>query len=187
MKDKSIERRCTFITPRLSVASWRQQVQGREAEQKFAEKVMEILTPPVTKDLPEGWDQLKNVEEAREWIQDRDEESHFLGITQSSSHEIVGFIFLYESFSDHPLFDLRFGYLLSEKSWGKGLGTEIIQGLIQWCKEEGHIQTLSGGVYSDNIASIRVLEKAGFSVSSVDPSSENVLFYEYRFELGSMI
>jgi len=184
MKDKSLERRCNFKTPRLSVASWRQQQQGAEAEKRFAEKVMENLTPAVTKDLPEDWDQLNNQEEAREWIQSRDEESHFVCITQSSSQEILGFIFLYESYMDHPLFDLRFGYLLSEKSWGQGLGTEIIQGLIQWCQEEGHIQSLSGGVDHDNIASIRVLEKAGFSVSSVDPSSENVLFYEYRFETG---
>jgi len=85
--------------------------------------------------------------------------------------------------SKHNYYDLRFGYLLAEKVWGKGLGTELIEGLLNWCKKQGNIRSISGGVETDNIESIKVLEKTGFSVSTMDSPSEKTVFYEYRFDV----
>ena len=183
MTNKTIEERCSFNTQRLSVSSWTNQLKEPDSEKNLAEKVIEILTPNVTKALPDGWQNISTIVGAQEWINERDEESHFLTVQLLKTNETIGFIFLYEADSEQKYDDLRFGYLLSEKVWGKGLGTELIEGLINWCKAEGDIKRISGGVESDNIGSIKVLEKTGFIASTVDNPTEDVVFYEYQFDI----
>lgn len=183
MINKTIEERCRFNTPRLSVSSWTSQLKEEGHKKILAEKVIEILTPNVTKGLPDGWQNIATIDDAQGWIKDRDEESHFVRIQLLSTNETVGFIFFYESDSEDNYHNLRFGYLLSEKVWGKGLGTELIEGLIKWCKAEGDIKSISGGVERDNIGSIKVLEKTGFSASTVDDHTQEVIFYEYQFDI----
>jgi len=185
MERESIEERCQYKTQRLSVSPWTKQVRSHELENIFALRVIEILTPNVTKALPDGWQKLKSINDAKKWINDRNLESHFLTIQLNSTGETIGFIFLFESESNQTSFDLRFGYLLSEKLWGKGIGTELIEGLIKWCKEAGDIKSLTGGVECDNIGSIKVLEKTGFSISDMDSPSEQVIFYEYQFSTNN--
>ena len=55
------------------------------------------------------------------------------------------------------------GYRFLEKYWKKGFGLEICSGLIEYCKklEMNHI---IGYVADDNIASVRILEKCGFTI-----------------------
>ncbi len=183
MTNKTIEERCKFNTQRLTVSSWTNQVKEADSKKKFTEKVIEILTPNVTKSLPDGWQNISTIDSAQEWIKERNKESHFVTIQLLTTNETIGFIFLYESDSKHKFYDLRFGYLLSEKVWGKGLGTELIEGLIKWCKTAGDIKSISGGVETDNIGSIKVLEKTGFSASTLDSSTEQVVFYEYQFDI----
>ncbi|MCS5420666.1 MULTISPECIES: GNAT family N-acetyltransferase [Psychrilyobacter] len=178
MKDfKSIEQRCNFKTRQLSVKSWIHQNEDLTTEQYFTEKVLSILTPQVTKFLPDGWQKINNVEDAQVWIKERLEESCFLTVELIKTNELVGFIFLYKSGSQDNYYDLRFGYLLSETIWGKGLGTELVKGLAQWCEREGNIKSISGGVTINNVGSIKVLEKCGFSPTTLD----NVVIYERKF------
>ncbi len=183
MNRNSIEQRCDFETPRLSVNSWTNQIKGVNPKNNFEKKIIEILTPNVTKALPEGWQNINTLDKAKNWVTERDKESHFVTIQLLSTNETIGFIFLYESDSENKYYNLRFGYLLSEKVWGKGLGTELIEGLIKWCKASGDIKSISGGVESDNLGSIRVLEKTGFSASTIDNSTEQIKFYEYKFDI----
>ncbi len=181
MKQKSIEQRCNFQTERLSVCGWTNLYADKESKDIFEKKVISILTPQVTKSLPDGWQIIKTITDAQSWIRDRAEESHFITVQLIPSNELVGFIFFYESYLQKSYYDLRFGYLLSETVWGKGLGTELIQGLINWCKAEGDIKSISGGVETDNIGSIKVLEKIGFSPSTKNNRTEETIFYEYLF------
>ncbi|PWD99627.1 GNAT family N-acetyltransferase [Marinilabilia rubra] len=182
MSNSTIEERCNFETQRLTVGSWTAQILEGNSELNFAEKVIEILSPNVTKALPDGWQDITTINHAQEWISEREKESHFVTIQLSSINEIIGFVFLYETDAENEYHDLRFGYLLSERVWGKGLGTELIDGLIKWCKKQGDIKSISGGVETDNIASINVLEKTGFSVSTVDKKRKGMVFYEYQFD-----
>jgi len=93
MKDKTIEERCNFNTPRLAVSSWRNQTKEQDSEKKFTQKVIEVLSPNVTKALPDGWQNISTIDKAKEWIKDRDEESHFVSVQLLSSNETIGFIF----------------------------------------------------------------------------------------------
>jgi RimJ/RimL family protein N-acetyltransferase len=57
------------------------------------------------------------------------------------------------------------GYLLAPRCWGRGLGTELARALVRW--HLGHLDglepALQAWVFPDNVASRRVLEKAGFA------------------------
>ena len=78
MPYKTIQERCNFSTQRLSISSWTNQYKELNSDKNFAEKVIEILTPNVTKALPSGWQNVSTMEAALQWIKDRDKESHFL-------------------------------------------------------------------------------------------------------------
>jgi len=180
---KSLEKRCNFKTERLLIRSWKYQNKDLASEDYFTNKVEGILTHQVTKSLPDGWQGIKTKSDAKQWIKDRADESHFLTVQLLSTNEIIGFVFLYESDSQDNSCDLRFGYLLSETYWAKGYGSELVQGLVEWCDKVGDINSISGGVETDNIASIKVLEKNGFSPSTLDDASGNVIFYERKFNV----
>jgi len=178
---KTLEHKCNFRTERLLIRSWTYHDKGLASNQRIEEYIINILTSEVTKSLPEGWQSINTSSDAQKWIEDRNEESNFLTVELLPTNEIIGFIFLYELDSKENRLDLRFGYLLSESIWGKGFGTELVKGLVEWCESLGTINSISGGVEIDNIGSIRVLEKTGFSHSTIDSPSENVILYERKF------
>jgi len=178
---KTLEHKCNFRTERLLIRSWTYHDKGLASNQNLEEYVINILSSEVTKSLPEGWQCINTSSDAKKWIKDRDEESNFLTVELLATNEIIGFVFLYKLDSEESNLDLRFGYLLSKTNWGKGFGTELVKGLVEWCESLGTINSISGGVEMDNIGSIRVLEKTGFSRSTIDNPSENVIFYELKF------
>lgn len=178
MPNKSIEQKCRFSTERLLVESWKNH---KGSKKEFAQNTIDILSPGVTQSLPEGWQSIKSIPKALQWLNERDSESHFLCVKLLDKETIIGYVFLYESESQSPPYELRFGYLLAEQHWGKGLGTELIKGLLTWCRNEGNIKSISGGVETDNIGSIKVLKKTGFTLSPEKGPSDRVVFYVYSF------
>jgi ribosomal-protein-alanine N-acetyltransferase len=55
------------------------------------------------------------------------------------------------------------GYLLGKAYWGRGLATEAARESVRFGFEDLGIETIVGVVHPENIASQRVLEKAGLS------------------------
>lgn len=101
----------------------------------------------------------------------------FLIFKSRTSSKMIGFILLYLIHLENEHMDLRFGYLLTESLWGKGLGTELVNGLVNHRQELGNIKSISGGVEKDNIGSIKVLEKCGFHSSSQNNKTKEVIFF----------
>ena len=54
-------------------------------------------------------------------------------------------------------------YKLLPKFWGQGYATEIARGLINFGFEKMHLHKVEAGVQTENIRSIKVLEKAGMT------------------------
>jgi len=59
------------------------------------------------------------------------------------------------------------GYWLAEKCWGKGIGTEVVMELVKHLLKDKNIKRITAKVYPYNKASMRVLEKNGFSLEGV--------------------
>lgn len=75
---------------------------------------------------------------------------------------IVGFTF---AMGQHP----ELGYWLGEPHWGKGIMSEAVKGLLEAAHGTGLFPVVRARALESNLASIRVLTKAGF-----DPAGRDV-------------
>lgn len=67
----------------------------------------------------------------------------------------------------HPQQDVyahttELGYWLGRAYWGRGIATAAVHTLCQWLFDHTDCLRICAGVFQDNTASVRVLEKAGF-------------------------
>lgn len=62
---------------------------------------------------------------------------------------------------------LEIGYGINPKYEGKGLMTEAVSAIVRWASEQPGVLLIEAETEPDNIASQRVLEKAGFISSGV--------------------
>ena len=56
------------------------------------------------------------------------------------------------------------GYWLGRRYWGRGVMTEAVQVASRWAFDTWHVRRIWANVMAPNIASARVLEKAGYSL-----------------------
>ena len=64
-------------------------------------------------------------------------------------------------------YSAELGYWLGEPYWGKGLMTEIVRLFVKEAFQRFNFWRIYAGVYHNNPASMRVLEKAGFTREGV--------------------
>ena len=176
---------CRYETDRLRVDGWKYYVSDANDEQKFIERIISILTPDVTVSLPGDWRKVNSSNSAKKWLNDRDQESAVLAIEHIQNGLVAGFLFLNEEYSHQTgLIDLRIGYLLSRETWGKGLGSELIEGLVAWCEKAGNVSSITGGIEVSNKASIRILEKNGFKIATGANPPEGTVFFKRLLSTG---
>ncbi len=75
--------------------------------------------------------------------------------------ELMGIVDL---FRRSPNAALEIGYWIGKPYWGHGYITEASRALIAQAQESLGITTLLGGVFADNPASQRIMEKLGFKL-----------------------
>ena len=157
---------CSFETSHLLIQEWHSLTSEEWVEQDLAPVVAAMLTAPVTRSLPPGWQGFYTEERARQWIEERDQEGTTLLVMEQPERTPVGLMILFETQDENARgVELRLGYLLAESAWGRGLATELLRGFVAWCKKND-ITSVVGGVERENLASQRVLEKAGFICDS---------------------
>lgn len=77
-------------------------------------------------------------------------------------------------------------YALLRSHWGKGLATEAVRGLVAYGKREHGLSHIIATVAPDNLASERVLTKAGFAKTDLldnDDGTQTQLF-EWHSSVG---
>ena len=169
-----------FTSERLSVYSCASLF--LENQTFVAEKTVELLAPQVVKALPIDWQGIETPKQAVNWLQDRFNESELLAIKLKQSHEIIGFVFVHEREKSASPVSLNIGYLIGETYWGKGYAIEVLTALVNYYKTQAKASILLAGVETDNIASIKVLEKCGFEISKSEMAQVGNLFYELRLQ-----
>ncbi len=94
--------------------------------------------------LPDGWQGINSQEKAISWIYARDVESTVFLVKQVNTEDLIGLLILNENeYTNGGHADLKLGYLLNEIYWGKGFGSELVSGLVNWCKIDGTIRFLT--------------------------------------------
>jgi GrpB-like predicted nucleotidyltransferase (UPF0157 family) len=76
--------------------------------------------------------------------------------------------------------EIELNYHLHKKFWGKGYGTELTKALVQWGFQYLSTNKLVSATYPDNVASQKVLKKAGFDCRSKKqlPDGKELFWYE---------
>jgi RimJ/RimL family protein N-acetyltransferase len=163
------------------VKEWHSLTPAEWQEQSLVSAVTGIMTQRVTEALPPAWRGEFTVSRARAWIEERDREGLTLLAVLQETGAAVGLVIVHEApVGESPGIELRIGYMLSEGSWGTGLGTELVKGLVGWARDNGVVSIL-GGVERTNMASRRVLEKSGFVLAPTGRGDETEeLTYQWK-------
>ncbi len=160
----------SYQTTRLQIG----EVCNSNQSPEFLESVIEILTPSVVGSLPPYFQNVNSISSAREWLKQVISDGRLFVVKLVGESKSIGFIFL----STENSGDTHIGYLLAESYWGKGYATEILKGLIDFIKSEDQVTRLIAGVATDNVASIKLLQKLDFIHSSTEDNG--TIFYEYQ-------
>lgn len=101
-------------------------------------------------------------EDARAWL-----ESHERGVEAGTDYPfaicekedgLVGAMGLH--LRDNGLYEL--GYWIAREKWGRGMASEAGRAILRWALEKLDLHAVQARVFTDNPASVRVLEKLGF-------------------------
>ena len=173
-----VTRACRFLTDRLDVSEWHRCALPHGLA--LVDVVSGLLTAATTQSLPSGWQGEYDLARATVWIRDRDAESPTLMAVDRATGAPVGLLILFEMPAEEgsDLVDVRLGYFLAESVWGRGLGTELVAGFVDWCRSEPRIRSIAGGVEADNAASARVLTKNGFTTAGPVSDIDDEQIYE---------
>ncbi len=88
--------------------------------------------------------------------------------------EIIGEAGLFNSFGNKKILEL--GYILDNKYWNRGYGTEICSGLLDYGFNLLGVDKIIARMYPENIGSIRICEKLKFRKVDVP----DVVYYQYE-------
>jgi ribosomal-protein-alanine N-acetyltransferase len=78
--------------------------------------------------------------------------------------------------------ELEIAYMIDEKYWKMGLGSEICEYLINNAFQKIGTEKIIAGMYRDNESSIRLIEKFGFKLSDEGVSKSGIHFKEFTLE-----
>lgn len=112
-----------------------------------------------------GWPPHKSVEESREIIRTIFSAEGMWAVEWKETQEAIGCVgFLPASHSNLAIDDghAEVGYWIARPFWGKGICTEALRMVIDYCFGEKGFSVLWGDYFPDNPASCKVMEKCGF-------------------------
>ena len=112
-----------------------------------------------------GWSHHKSVDESRNIIRTLFANDHTWAIVQKESREPIGCICYYTpDESNIGIFpnDAEVGYWVARPYWNRGIATEALKLLIDYCFRQRGFRTLWADYFPDNQASGRVMQKCGF-------------------------
>ncbi|MDB5196622.1 MAG: hypothetical protein JWP88_993 [Flaviaesturariibacter sp.] len=130
--------------------------------------LFEGLSDPVT--MPYNGVYFKTFEETQaqlEWYKKNWEEGTGLNwkITSKETGESIGVISVYYYKPEHKKAEI--GYWLLPRFWQQGIASEVIQPVVDYWKTEKDLHRLEAFVEEENIASIKLMEKAGFTYEGI--------------------
>lgn len=112
-----------------------------------------------------GWPPHRSVDESREVIRTLFSNGHTWAIVWKATNEAIGCICYYphsESNISIGPHDAEVGYWVAHPWWNRGIATEALLAVINYCLDAKGFHTLWADYQPSNPASGRVLQKCGF-------------------------
>ncbi|MDD1782021.1 GNAT family N-acetyltransferase [Enterovibrio sp. ZSDZ35] len=168
--------RLQFSTPRLDAVAFGS---SSDITDDVSRRIANILSPSVKQHLPPDMSAVVDPVSAAHWLSEILSEATFVSVSLKGTKELVGFVLLYAINDTPEKMALRIGYVVSEEHQGNGFASEIIEGVVAWCRASGCVSSLAGGAEQANAASIRVLMKNGFTLEA--ESGSDTVFLSLTF------
>ncbi len=89
--------------------------------------------------------------------------------------EIIGYGGLGRYDKEEPE-SLELGYQLAKAYWGKGIGSEFVQGALDFGFEKLEVKSIHACAMPENKASIRIMEKAGMIFEGYYPETDRNVY-----------
>jgi len=135
----------------------------REIRQEDSESIYKLLSnlEVIKYDTFEPFTNIKQAEDMINWFSEafKRKQAIFWGISLKNNSEIIGFC---KCEIEIPKVRADFGYDLNPKYWNKGIMTEALSAIMKFTFSTLDINRIEASVSTENIASIKVLEKLGF-------------------------
>ena len=165
------------MTERLEIEDWHRVLGNSPNRPAFENSLSDSLIPAVTQYLPASMNYPGGYASIADWIADRKSEAQVLALHERGTTSFVGLMLLHFS-ENNDLATYHVGYFIAEPHWGKGYATEALSAVVSALKGSGSTKFMAG-VDDDNVASARVLEKAGFTGLAAE-STRTRRFYELQ-------
>ena len=135
----------------------------RKIKPEDAESIYLLLSDPevIKHDTFELFTSVEQAENLISWFNDKFEENRsiFWGICLKDNPEIIG---LCKCEIEIPKVRADIGYDLRRDFWNKGIMTEALREVISFVFDDLYINRIEAAVSTENLASVKVLEKIGF-------------------------
>jgi [ribosomal protein S5]-alanine N-acetyltransferase len=143
--------------------------------------------------LANNWNIWKNVRDQMPFPYTEDNADFFINHIANNNENQIRAIFYDSSFcgmiglhrqKDIYRLSAELGYWIGEPFWGRGIATEATLQMTTFGFKHLHLNRIYAGVFSHNIASMRVLEKCGFEREGIFKNAvikNNVILDEHRF------
>lgn len=159
---------------KTTLVPWAARVADPTSRAALGRALAPLLTAEVTARLPAALAFTPGKDDIESWIARADGIAEIHTIERRDTAELAGLLLLFCE-GDRDDSDLMIGYFLGPAHWGQGLASDMLAGLVAQL-DRGPERHLFAGTDADNIASQRVLEKAGFTRDDAGTSPDRVTF-----------
>ncbi|MCA9873362.1 MAG: GNAT family N-acetyltransferase [Anaerolineales bacterium] len=159
---------------KTAAAPWAPLLADPTARADLGRALAPLLTAEVTRRLPAELAFDPQDGDIDAWIARADGIARIHTITRTDTGALAGLLLL-SSADDCDGRDLMIGYFLGRAHWGAGLASDMLAGLVERL-DRGPRRRLLAGTDGDNLASQRVLEKAGFERDRSPGRQDRVTF-----------
>ncbi|MDN4593032.1 GNAT family N-acetyltransferase [Polycladomyces subterraneus] len=157
----------------------------REAERKDSAAILSCLQQVTMESdfLSSEPDEMSlTVEQEEQFIEEMSARSNSLFLVAQSGEEIVGTLTFTGGTTRRTRHVGEAGAAVLRDYWGNGIGSKLIQGLLDWCPRAG-IRKVNGRTRSDNVRAIRLCEKMGFQREGVSKRAIQIDGWYFDFVL----
>lgn len=103
-----------------------------------------------------------NIEQEEDFIENASKKNNALYLVAEFENKIIGNLTFSAGKRPRISHSGEFGVGVIKEYWGQGIGTELINCLIEWSKNSGIIRKLNLRVRNDNYKAIHLYKKLGF-------------------------
>ncbi|WP_143959361.1 GNAT family N-acetyltransferase [Litoribacter populi] len=122
--------------------------------------------PKIAKNLRDSYPQPYTIHDARHWIEYNQKFNPPQNFAIELDGQLVGSIGS-ERGKDELRPNMEIGFWIGEPFWGKGIATEAVKIFTNHLFNKFDVQRVFSQTYDFNVASMRVLEKAGYQAEAI--------------------